>query len=67
MESIDKALANYEEKLKKQQASYDLLLTSIEDDIVEIQELIKKIKKRAENFDSLDFTDEIKILLGDLI
>ena len=67
MESIDKALANYEEKMKKQQVSYDLLLSSIEDDLMEIQELIKKVYKKAENFDGLDFTEEIKILLGDLI
>ena len=67
MESIDKALSNYEEKLKKQQVSYDLLLSSIEDDLVEIQELIKKVKKKADGFDGYDFTEEAKELLGDLI
>ena len=67
MESIDKALANYEEKLKKQQVSYDLLLSSIEDDLVEIQELINKVKKKADSFDGYDFTEEIKSLLEDLI
>lgn len=67
MESIDKALSNYEEKLKKQQVSYDLLLSSIEDDLVEIQELIKKVKKKADGFDGYDFTEEIKSLLEDLI
>lgn len=67
MESIDKALSNYEEKLKKQQVSYDLLLSSIEDDLVEIQELVKKVKKKADGFDGYDFTEEVKQMLGDLI
>lgn len=67
MESIDKALSNYEEKLKKQQVSYDLLLSSIEDDLVEIQELINKVKKKADGFDGYDFTEEVKELLVELI
>lgn len=67
MESINKALANYEEKLKKQQVSYDLLLSSIEDDLVEIQELINKVKKKADGFDGYDFTEEVKELLVELI
>lgn len=67
MEATDRALANYEEKLKKQQVSYDLLLSSIEDDLMEIQELVRKVYKKAENFDGYDFTEEIKSLLEDLI
>lgn len=61
------ALNKYQDKLKKQEQSYDLFLTSIDDDLVEIQDLIKKIKKRADGFDGLDFTDEAKELLRDLI
>lgn len=61
------ALNKYQDKLKKQEQSYDLFLTSISDDLVEIQDLIKKIKKRADGFDGLDFTDEVKELLIDLI
>jgi hypothetical protein len=67
MEATDRALANYEEKLKKQQVSYDLLLSSIEDDLMEIQDLINKVKKKADGFDGYDFTEEIKSLLEDLI
>lgn len=65
--ATEKALNKYQEKLKKQELSYDLLLSSIEDDLMEIQELIKKVYKKAENFDDLDFTEEIKSLLEDLI
>ena len=62
-----KALNKYQEKLKKQEVSYDLFLTSIDDDLAEIQELIKKVKRKADGFDGYDFTEEIKSLLEDLI
>lgn len=65
--AVEKALYNYQEKLKKQELSYDLFLTAIDDDLVEIQELINKVKKKADGFDGYDFTEEIKSLLEDLI
>lgn len=65
--ATENALNRYQEKLKKQELSYDLFLTSIDDDLVEIQELIKKVKKKADVFDGHDFTEEIKSLLEDLI
>ncbi len=40
--STENALNRHQEKLKKQEVSYDLFLTAIDDDLVEIQELIKK-------------------------
>lgn len=64
---VESYLNKYQEKLKKQELSYDLFLTSIDDDLVEIQELIKKVKRKADGFDGYDFTEEIKSLLGDLI
>ena len=63
----ENALNKYQEKLKKQELSYDLFLTAIDDDLVEIQELINKVKKKADGFDGYDFTDEVKELLGGLI
>lgn len=63
----ENALNKYQEKLKKQELSYDLFLTAIDDDLVEIQELINKVKKKADSFDGLDFTEEVKQMLGDLI
>lgn len=62
-----KALEIYQDKLKKQELSFELFLSSIDDDLSEIQELIKKVKKKALNYDDLDFTEEVKKLLGDLI
>ena len=65
--ATEKALNKYQEKLKKQELSYDLFLTAIDDDLVEIQELIKKVKKKADGFDGYDFSEEIKQILGELI
>lgn len=65
--ATENVLNKYQEKLKKQEVSYDLFLTAIDDDLVEIQELIKKVKKKADGFDGYDFTEEVKKLLGDLI
>ena len=65
--ATENALNKYQEKLKKQELSYDLFLTSIDDDLVEIQELIKKVKKKADGYNGYDFTEEVKELLGDLI
>lgn len=65
--ATENALNKYQEKLKKQELSYDLFLTSIDDDLVEIQELIKKVKKKADGFDGYDFTEEVKELLVELI
>lgn len=65
--ATENALNKYQEKLKKQEVNYDLFLTAIDDDLVEIQELIKKVKKKADDFNGYDFTEEVKELLGDLI
>lgn len=65
--ATENALNKYQEKLKKQELSYDLFLTAIDDDLAEIQDLINKVKKRALNYDDLDFTDEIKKILREMI
>ena len=65
--ATENALNKYQEKLKKQELSYDLFLTAIDDDLVEIQELINKVKKKADGFDGYDFTEEIENLLKDMI
>lgn len=65
--AVESYLNKYQDKLKKQELSYDLFLTAIDDDLVEIQELINKVKKKADGFDGYDFTEEIKEILGDLI
>ena len=65
--AVENALNKYQEKLKRQELSYDLFLTAIGYDLVEIQELINKVKKKADGYNGYDFTEEIKSLLEDLI
>ena len=64
--AVTNALNKHQEKLKLQEISFELFLSSIDDELVEIQELIKSIKKKA-NYDGYDFSDEVKSLIGDLI
>ena len=61
------ALNKYQEKMRKEEVSLELLLSSIGDDLVEIQELIMKVKKRALDYDGIDFSEEVKSLLVELI
>lgn len=65
--ATENTLNKYQEKFKKQELSYDLFLTAIDDDLAEIQDLINKVKKRALNYDDLDFSEEIENLLKDMI
>ena len=65
--ATENALNKYQERMRKQEISLELFLNSIDDDLSEIQELINKVKKRALNYDDLDFTDEIKDILKDMI
>lgn len=65
--ATENALNKYQEKLKKKELSYDLFLTAIDDDLSEIQDLINKVKKKADGFDGYDFTEEIENLLKDMI
>ena len=65
--SITNALNKYQEKMRKQEISLELFLNSIDDDLEEIQDLIMKVKKRADDYDGLEFTEEIKELLVELI
>lgn len=62
-----RALNKYREKMRKQEISLDLFLNSIDDDLVEIQELMRKVIKRAADFDGIDFSEEVENLIRDMI
>ena len=65
--AVTNALNKHQEKLKLQEINFELFLKSIDSDLVEIQELINEVKKRALNYDGYDFSYEVKSLIGDLI
>ena len=64
---IENAMIKHQEKLMKQETSLELFIDSIDDDLAEIMEIVKTLKKKARDYDGYDFTEELKGLLGDLI
>lgn len=65
--AVTNALNKHQEKLKLQEISFNQFLKLIDDDLMEIQKLINKVKKQALYFDGYDFSDDVRILIGDLI
>lgn len=65
--AVENAMINHQEKLMKQEISLELFKDSIDDDLAEIMDIVKTLKKKARNYDGYDFTEELKSLLEDLI
>ena len=61
------ALNKYQEKLAKQSKAYERFIDEIDDDLLELQEIIAKLKKKASDYDGYDFADELKELVNDTI
>lgn len=66
-DAVTNAINKHQEKLRKQEISLELFIDSIDDDLAEIMEIIKTLKKKARDYDGYDFTEELKSLLEDLI
>lgn len=65
--AIENAMIKHQEKLMKQEIILELFIDSIDDDLAEIVEIVKTLKKKARDYDGYDFTEELKELLEDLI
>lgn len=65
--AVENAMIKHQEKLMKQEISLELFKDSIDDDLAEIMEIVKTLKKKARDYDGYDFTEELKSLLEDLI
>lgn len=61
------ALNKYQEKLAKQSKAHERFIDEIDDDLLELQEIVQKLKKKAENYDGYDFTEELKEIVNDSI
>ena len=61
------ALNNYHNELEKIEVSYNLFLDSIDDDLVELQDLISAIKSKAKDYDGYDFEEEVNDLVKDCL
>ena len=64
---VENAMIKYQEKLMKQETSLELFIDSIDDELAEIMEIVKTLKKKARDYDGYDFTEDLKCLLEDLI
>jgi len=65
--AVENAMIKHQEKLVNQETSLQLFIDSIDDDLAEIMEIVKTLKKKARDYDGYDFSDELKSLLEDLI
>ena len=65
--AVENAIINHQEKLMKQEISLELFIDSIDDELAEVMEIVKTLKKKARDYDGYDFTEELKSLLEDLI
>ena len=64
---VENAMIKHQEKLIKQETSLELFIDSIDDELVEVMEIVKTLKKKARDYDGYDFTEELKDLLEELI
>ena len=67
MEKLDIDLNKFMQKQDDVRVSFENLIDSLDGDFVELQNLIEKIYKKSENYDSYDYRDDIKDILGDML
>ena len=61
------ALNKHMDEVEKRETSYELMLESIDDELVEIYDLMKTVIKKASNYDGYDFEAEAIEAIKDLI
>lgn len=66
-DAVTNAINKHKEKLRKQEISLELFKDSIDDDLAEIMEIIKILKRKAKDYDGFDFSEDLKELLEELI
>lgn len=64
---VENAMIKYQEKLVNQETSLELFIDSIDDELAEIMEIVKTLKKKARDYDGFNFSDELKELIEELI
>lgn len=63
MDSVDKTLQKREERLKKQSDNLDMFFEEYDNELSELNQMIKKLKNVVENYNGYDFTQEFKDLV----
>lgn len=67
MEKYEHDLNKFEKKQEDMRISFELLVDKLDGDFVQLSNMIDKIKKQASNYDGYDFTEDVKILIEDMI
>jgi hypothetical protein len=67
MEKYEHDLNKFEKKQEDMRISFELLVDKLDGDFVQLSNMIDKIKKQASNYDGYDFTEDMKILIEDMI
>lgn len=63
LDSANKALQNREERQKAQSDSLDMFFEEYDDDLAELNQMIRKLKNVVENYNGYDFTQEFQDLI----
>lgn len=64
--AVENAMIKHQEKLMKQETSLQLFIDSIDEDLAEIMEIVKTLKKKARDYDGFNFSEDLKELLEEL-
>lgn len=67
MERYEHDLNKFEKKQEDIKLSFEQLVYNLDGDFVQLSNIIDKIKKQASNYDGYDFTEDIKILIEDIL
>lgn len=67
MERYEHDLNKFEKKQENIKLSFEQLVYNLDGDFVQLSNMIDKIKKQASNYDGYDFTEDVKILIGDML
>lgn len=65
--AVENAMIKYQEKLVNQETSLELFIDSIDDDLAEIMDIVKVLKRKARDYDGYDFSEDLKEVLEELI
>lgn len=67
MERYEHDLNKFEKKQDDLRMSFEQLVYNLDGDFVQLSNMIDKIKKQSSNYDGYDFTEDVKVLIGDML
>lgn len=63
LDSANKTLQNRDEKLEKESKSLDMFFEEYDDDLLELNQMIGKLKSVVADYNGYDFSQEFKDLI----